>query len=379
MAAPSGRYIRQPAGYRAFCPDPVPLDPPPAFDHELLTLLSRADRALGRLDGSVQSLPNPDLFVFMYVRKEATLSSQIEGTQASLGDVLEAEARIFDPARPNDVAEVLNYVNALNYGLERLESLPLSLRLIREIHERLMRNVRGQHLTPGEFRTSQNWIGAAGATLADAVFVPPPPAELPGLLGNLEMYLHRDDDLPLLVKIGIAHAQFETIHPFLDGNGRVGRLLITFLLCRQKVLIKPVLYLSHYFRQHRSEYYRLLQAIRDEGAWLEWLKFFVAGVASVSDEATEIARRIVALREDHRNRLVTELGRGAGNGLTLLESLYQRPIFSVADVAQRLFVTPAAANSLTDRLVRLGIVREITGNRRNRRFRYEPYIALFTE
>jgi Fic family protein len=379
MAARSGHYVRQATGYRAFIPDPLPIDPPLVFDNEFLAILSRADRALGRLDGSVQSLPNPDLFVFMYVRKEATLSSQIEGTQASLGDVLEAEAQIFDPQRPSDVAEVLNYVDALNHGLARLESLPVSLRLVRELHERLMRNVRGQHLTPGEFRKTQNWIGAAGATISDAVFVPPPPEELPRLLGNLELYLHRKDDLPLLAKIGIAHAQFETIHPFLDGNGRVGRLLITFLLCERKVLIKPVLYLSHYLKQHRSEYYRLLQAIRDEGAWLDWLKFFVAGVASVSDAATETARRIVALREDHRNRLVAELGRGAGNGLTLLESLYQRPIFSVSDVAKRLSITVPAANTLTDRLSKLGIVCEITGNRRNRRFRYEPYIAVFAE
>jgi Fic family protein len=211
-------------------------------------LLSQADRALGRLDGSIQTLPNPDLFVFMYVRKEAVLSSQIEGTQSSLQDVLAAEAKIFSADRPQDADEVINYVRAMNYGLERLSELPVSVRLIREIHARLLENVRGAHLTPGELRTSQNWVGPSGCTLGEATFVPPPPHEVAAHLGALEQFLHADARLPLLAKIGLAHVQFETIHPFLDGNGRVGRLLISFLLCEQRVLLKPVLYLSHYFK-----------------------------------------------------------------------------------------------------------------------------------
>jgi Fic family protein len=244
----------------------LPPDPPVRLDGELRVLLSRADRALGRLDGSVVTLPNPDLFVFMYVRKEAVLSSQIEGTQSSLQDLLAAEAELFEAVDiPRDVDEVINYVAAMNHGLERLMELPVSVRLIREIHERLLRGVRGAQRAPGELRRTQNWIGPAGSPLADAVFVPPPPESVPQALGELEMFLHTSGDLPILVKIALAHAQFETIHPFLDGNGRVGRLLITFLLTESRVLSKPVLYLSHYLRQNRQEYYERQQAVRDGG------------------------------------------------------------------------------------------------------------------
>src|SRR5580698_7957202 len=266
QAGRAGVYRRPPQGHRAFSPAPLPPDPPLRIDGALQALLSRADLALGRLAGSIETLPNPDLFVLMYVRKEAVLSSQIEGTQSSLADLLAAEAKVFDPAQPHDVAEVLNYVAAMNHGLARLASLPVSVRLIREIHAKLLEGVRGSHLTPGELRTSQNWIGPAGCTLRDATFVPPPPADLPGALGALEKFLHAEDALPLLITIGLAHAQFETIHPFLDGNGRVGRLLITFLLCEKQILDKPVLYLSHYFKRHRQSYYDHLQAIRDSGA-----------------------------------------------------------------------------------------------------------------
>lgn len=379
MQRSAGRFITQLQGYKAFLPSHLPVDPPLNIDSEMQMLLSRADRALGRLDGSVQSLPNADLFVFMYVRKEAVLSSQIEGTQASIGDVLEVEAQVFDPERPDDVGEVLNYVNALNYGLERLDTLPLSMRLIREIHAHLMQGVRGQHATPGEFRQTQNWIGPSGATLKTATFIPPPPDALPDLLTNLERYIHQKDTIPLLIKIGIAHAQFETLHPFIDGNGRTGRLLITLLLCERETLIKPVLYLSYYLKRNRQQYYDLLQAIRHSGHWEEWIKFFLCGVAEVANEATETARRIVDLREAHRDLIVSHLDRGAANGLKLLESLYQRPIFAVADVAEILSITPQAANKLTEKLLGLGLIVEITGHKRNRRFRYQPYIALFTE
>ena len=375
----TGKLINQLGGYQAFVPEDLPPKTPISFDEELQRLLSRADRALGRLDGSVQSLPNPDLFVFMYVRKEAVLSSQIEGTQASLGDILEVEAQIFDPTRPNDTDEILNYVGAMNYGLSRLEDLPMSLRLIREIHQRLMQGVRGQHATPGEFRTTQNWIGPQGSSINNASFVPPPPGELNRLLGALETYLHSEDQLPLLVRVGLVHAQFETLHPFLDGNGRMGRLLIAFTLCQQTVLQKPVLYLSHYLKRHRGEYYERLQAVRTSGDWEGWLKFFLTGVAEVANEATETAREIVQLRESHRQQLINDLGRGAANGLRFLESLYQRPIFNVANVSELLGISPQAANKLTERLVRMGLVREITGNQRNRVFRYDPYIALFTD
>jgi Fic family protein len=256
----AGRYIRQPTGYRAFIPAPLPPQPGLRLEGRLQATLSEANLALRRLDGSVLTLPNPDLFVFMYVRKEAVLSSQIEGTQSSLQDLLAAEARILSPQHPSDVREVINYVNAMNYGPERLATLPVSVRLIREIHARLLEGMRGSRLTPGELRRSQNWIGPDGCTLNEATFVPPPPDVVPDALSDLERFLHQQNDLPLLAKVGLAHAQFETIHPFLDGNGRLGRLLISFLLCERCALHKPVLYLSHYLKRHRQSYYDRLQA-----------------------------------------------------------------------------------------------------------------------
>ncbi|MEM7176979.1 MAG: Fic family protein [Pseudomonadota bacterium] len=378
MQRQTGKYVNQIEGCRAFLPAPLPPDPPINIDEEMQMLLSKADRALGRLDGSVQALPDADLFVFMYVRKEAVLSSQIEGTQASINDLLEVEAKIFNPEGANDVNEVLNYVAALNLGLSQLSELPVSVRLIRNIHRRLMKDVRGEHAQPGEIRSSQNWIGASGCTLDGAIFVPPPPSDLHRLMADLESFLHNDDPMPLLLKIGLAHAQFETLHPFLDGNGRTGRLLITLLLCEREVLIKPVLYLSHFLKRNRQTYYEMLQATRDEGRLEDWLKFFLRGISEVANEATETARMIVSLREDHRARLVETLGRGAGNGLKLLEALYQGPIFSVADVSELLGVTQQAANTLTERFVNLGLATEMTGNRRNRRFRYDPYIDIFS-
>ena len=375
----AGTYQNQPTGYRAFIPAPLPPDPPIAVDDELQTLLSAADRALGRLDGSVQTLPDSDLFVLMYVRKEAVLSSQIEGTQSSLNDLLRAEARIYDPDRPADVQEVSNYVAALNYGLERLADLPISVRLIREIHEHLLRGVRGAHLQPGELRKSQNWIGPAGATLSEATFVPPPPHEVLQALSDLEHFMHAKDSMPALIRIGLTHAQFETIHPFLDGNGRVGRLLITFLLCEQGTLLSPVLYLSHYFKANRAEYYEHLQNIRKDGGWEAWLKFFLRGVADVSREATDTARAIVSLRERHREKIINELGRVAGNALKVHELLFRFPLVSVNPIADMLEVSFTSANRLIERMVEVGILVESTGNARNRVFNYSDYINLFTD
>lgn len=377
--ARAGRYVAQSSGYRAFRPARLPPEPPILLEGDIRNLLSRADRMLGRLDAAIQTLPAAELFVFMYVRKEAVLSSQIEGTQSSLHDVLDAEARVFRPDRPDDVHEVINYVGAMQYGLERLRELPLSVRLIREIHERLLQGVRGGRLQPGELRRSQNWIGPAGCTLRDADFVPPPPHDVPELLGDLERFLHRSDDLPALVRIGIAHAQFETIHPFLDGNGRVGRLLITFLLCQQEILLEPILYLSHFFKQHRAEYYERLQAIRDAGDWEGWLAFFLRGVTAVSAEATDTARRILALREEHRTAVTARFGHAAGNGHLVLDRLYEQPVVSVAGIRSITGTSYTAANALAARFVAAGILHEVTGYRRNRLFRYEPYIGLFTD
>jgi Fic family protein len=349
------------------------------MEGELQALLSKADRALGRLDGSIHTLPHPDLFVAMYVRKEAVLSSQIEGTQSSLQDVLAAEAKVLTSDRPKDVDEVFNYIAAMNHGLARLSDLPVCVRLIREIHERLLQGVRGDHLTPGEIRRSQNWIGPGGCTVSEATFVPPPPDEVPQLLSDLERFLHADSPLPLLIKIGLAHAHFETIHPFLDGNGRIGRLLITFLLCEKKVLLKPVLYLSWYFKRHRQEYYDHLQAVRDRGDWDRWLAFFLRGIDEVSGQATETARRLLSLRETHREQITQSLGRAVGNGHRTLEYLYQHPIVQVTDVQQLTGTTYPAANDMVARLVDLGVLQETTGRKRNRRFLYQDYLAIFRD
>ena len=370
----AGRYVAQPQGYRAFVPAPLPPRPPVQLDGELQALLSQADQALGRLDGSIQTLPDPDLFVFMYVRKEAVLSSQIEGTQSSLQDVLAAEARIRSPDRPRDVDEVINYVKAMNHGLDRLQTLPMSVRLIREIHSRLLHGVRGSKMQPGELRTSQNWIGPAGCTLREATFVPPPHREVPSVLGALESFIHSPSELPVLIQIGLIHAQFETIHPFLDGNGRVGRLLITFLLCQRGILKQPVLYLSHFFRQHRSEYYDRLQSVRDGGDWEGWLTFFLRGAAAVSGEAAATVRRILTLREEHRALVTERLGRAAADGHRVLGHLYRRPFLTVADVPPITGTNYPAANRLVARLVRIGVLEEITESRRNRVFRYGPYL-----
>ncbi len=378
-ASRAGRYILQPTGYRAFIPAPLPPRPPLDLTGPLRDKLSAADYALGRLDGAVLTLPNPDLFVYMYVRKEAVLSSQIEGTQSSLQNLLAAEARLFDPETPKDVSEVANYVRAMNHGLARLAELPVSVRLIREIHAELMRGVRGGRLQPGELRTSQNWIGPAGCTLATAVFVPPPPHEVPQALSELEKFIHDGGGLPPLVQVGLVHAQFETIHPFLDGNGRIGRLLITFLLTEKRLLSKPVLYLSHYFKQRRSEYYERLQAVRDDGDWEGWLTFFLDGVIEVSQQATRTAAAILRMREDYRTRITEHLGRAAANGQRVMDRLFNHPIVTVATVREWLGITPAGANQIVARLERIGLLREITGHARNRRFRFEPYLRLFED
>lgn len=375
----AGRYVRQPTGYSAFIPTPLPPDPPLDIGGEIQAALSRADIALGRLDGSVQTLPNPDMFVFMYVRKEAVLSSRIEGTLSTVQDVLAAEAQFRSTSRPSDVDEVINYVNAMNHGLDRLRDLPVSVRLIREIHQRLLENVRGSHLTPGELRTSQNWIGHAGATLNEARFIPPPPHLVPESLGDLERFIHARDDLPILLKVGLAHAQFEAIHPFLDGNGRVGRLLITFLLTERGILGQPVLYLSHYFERHRQEYYDHLLSVTERGDWESWILFFLQGVTEVSAEAASTVKDILILREKHRRAITESFGRAAGNGLVVLERLYEVPVISVNSARQLNGTSYAAANQLIARMADSGILREFTGHTRNRMFIYQSYVDLFDD
>lgn len=369
----AGRFIQQPTGYKAFIPAPLPPDPPVVYDGALQTLLSEADRNIGRLDALASMLPNPDLFVAMYVRHEAVLSSQIEGTQSTLEDVLAFEADAVRDDTPKDVEEVVNYVRAMNHGLARLQDLPLSLRLLREIHAELMRGVRGGEKSPGEFRTSQNWIGGRGSTLRDAAFIPPPPHELMNALGQLETFLYgARDSVPLLIRCGLAHAQFETIHPFLDGNGRVGRLLITLMLCEERALSRPLLYLSLYLKAHRAEYYDRLTAIRLQGHWEQWLKFFLRGVSATAQAATRTAHDIVALRDKHRAGVAKN-----AKALTLLDYLFRHPAVSVNSVAKLMGCTFPTASKLVNDFESRGWLREVTGYGRNRLWRYQPYLDLF--
>jgi len=344
------------------------------MDAELSRLLSEADRALGRLEGASTLLPNPDLFVAMYVKHEAVLSSQIEGTQSTLEDVLAYEVEGKELSQPGDLEETFNYVRAMNHGIRRLPELPLSLRLIREVHGQLLAGVRGGERNPGEFRTTQNWIGGSGRNLNEAVFVPPPPHEMNEALGAFERFLHDTQSLPVLVHAGLAHAQFETIHPFLDGNGRVGRLLITLLLCERKVLEQPLLYLSFYLKAHRAQYYDRLMAVRTDGDWEGWLRFFLRGVAEVSRSAAETARAILRMREEQRQRLA-----GSPNALRLLDHLFQQPIVTVRRAEEVLDVSFATAAGVIEQLEAAKVLRKTTDQKRNRKFRFDPYLALFDQ
>jgi Fic family protein len=375
----AGRAVKQPTGYRAFLPEPLLPNPPLNYDGELQRLLSDADRNLARLDALATLLPNPDLFVAMYVKQEAVLSSQIEGTQSTLEDVLAFEAehgnRIGNSNRPKDVSEVVNYVRAMNHGIVRLEkdAFPLSLRLIREIHAELMHGVRGQERTPGEFRTTQNWIGSQGANLNNASFVPPPAHMLMTCLGAFEHFIHEHrDDIPVLVRCALAHAQFETIHPFLDGNGRVGRLLIIFMLVEAKALAKPLLYLSVFLKEHRAQYYDRLTAVRANGDWESWVKFFLKGVSETAKLASDTGGKIIKLREQHRTLLSKNI-----HGLTLLDSLFERPHVDVKRAAELMQCSIVTAGKVVRDLQKLGVLEEMTGQTRNRVFRYQPYLALF--
>ena len=376
----AGKLIVQqtgPDGFSAFIPNPLPPKPPLKYNDDINLLVEKANRALGRLDGATYMLPNPDLFLYMYVKKEAVLSSQIEGTQASLADLLEYEGEHGNNYRIDDVKEISNYVNAMDYGLERLKELPLSLRLIREIHAKLLQGTRGGHKAPGEFRTSQNWVG--GTKPSNARFVPPPAQEVMSCMGALEKFIYDNKDTtPPLIKAGLVHAQFETIHPFLDGNGRVGRLLITFMLCHNRVIEKPLLYLSLYFKQFRDEYYERLTAIRRDGDWEGWLKFYLQGIYDISTQATTAAKLIMDLQAEHR-QMVNSLSKASPSAVKLLDLLYQQPIVSVAYVSKELGFSSPAARKAINNLERLGILREISGKKRNRLYLYYAYMSIIRE
>ena len=379
----TGRYeVRLSGGeeIRSFIPAPLPPAPPLALDGKLQQALERATLALGRLDGIATLLPDPTLFIYAYVRKEAVLSSQIEGTQSSLSDLLVFELEDAPGAPVNDVIEVSNYVAALEHGLERLRAdFPLSNRLLRDIHRVLLSGGRGSApaLHPGEFRTTQNWIG--GRRPGDAAFVPPPPDAVPGCMADLEQFLHSSSDgLPALLRAGLAHVQFETIHPFLDGNGRPGRLLITFLLCHAGMLRQPLLYLSLYFKQHRSDYYALLNEVRLTGDWEDWLDFFLAGVRQTAEGAFTTSQRLTRLFAADRER-IQQSARRVGSVLRVHERLMARPIRTISDVANSTGLSFPTVDAAMKALTKLGIVRELTGRRSNRLFAYDGYLAVLSE
>ena len=358
----------------AFIPPPLPPAPPVRMDR-LNSLLDNANLAVGRLDGMTSVLPDTDLFLYMYVRKEALLSSQIEGTQSSLSELLLFERAELPGVTLDDVQDVANYVAAMDHGLARIrEGFPISLRLIRGIHEKLLSKGRGSKRQPGEFRRSQNWIG--GSRPGNAVFVPPPPGQVPDLMSDLEKFIHADTpEIPALIEAGLVHVQFETIHPFLDGNGRLGRLLIAFLLCTQGILKEPILYLSLYLKTHRQTYYDLLQWVRDRGDWEAWLEFFLEGIAETSRQAADTARELHDLFEADRRR-IERLGRPATSALRVHRRLQRNPLVAIGDAARDLHLSPPTVANAVRRLESLGILRETTGKRRGRLFVYDAYLDI---
>ncbi|MBI4766125.1 MAG: Fic family protein [Deltaproteobacteria bacterium] len=363
---------------RAFVPNPLPPKPPLEIDESLRDVLDHALLALGRLDSLSTLLPATNLFLYMYVRKEAVVSSQIEGTQSSLSDLLLYELKEAPGVPLDDVAEVSNYVAALEYGLKRLkEKFPLSNRLIREIHKILLSHGRGSDKSPGEFRRSQNWIG--GTRPGNAVFVPPPPEKLPEALSALEMFLHdRPGKTPVLIKAALAHVQFETIHPFLDGNGRVGRLLIPLMLCSEGILQEPLLYLSLYFKIRRREYYDFLNRVRVEGDWEGWLRFFAEGVSQMAENAVVTARRLVDLISEDKN-LINGLGRPSGSCLQIHQILQRRPINTIGSLSKGTGLSVPTVTSGLQAMIKAGLVEEITGRRRHRIFKYTKYLEIIYE
>ncbi|MEA3475689.1 MAG: Fic family protein [Candidatus Cloacimonadota bacterium] len=375
MIERTGKYIKQMGGYRAYIVKPLPPEPPIKYDGELRVLLSEADRSLARLDGITTVLPNPELFVGMYVKKEALLSSQIEGTRASLEGILKFEANLTPSEDINEIKEVVNYIKALNYGMNRLRDFPMSIRLIKEIHKILIEGTRGTHKTPGEFRKTQNWIGPSGASLNEAIFVPPPPDKVMDLMSEIEKFIYKKNDIPPLPKIALIHAQFETIHPFLDGNGRIGRLLITFYLYWKGILTRPLLYLSFYFKKHRSDYYDWLMKVRLNGDWEGWLKFFLKGVCEISQEAVNIARTIIKLKENLITRLY-ENSISSIHAIKLIDLLFENPLTEVRDISERLNIHKDTVNDLMKKFEKIGILKEITGKKRYKKYIFSDYVDI---
>lgn len=368
-----GEYVQTSEGYRAFIPDPLP--PGLSWTLQLVYALSDADRAIARLAGEGRRLPNPHVLMRPFITREAVLSSRIEGTQATLGELLAADAGAVVARSPEDLREVANYVFALEYGIERLATLPLSVRLVREIHGRLMEGVRGGHARPGEIRTVQNWIGLPGSTPQTADYVPPPPARLSDLLEGFERFLH-DTTLPPLVQIGLAHYQFEAIHPFLDGNGRIGRLLITLFLVKRDILPTPLLYLSAFFEATRSEYYTRLRAVTEEGDWDAWLLYFLNGVARQSEDAVDRAARIQETLDAWRLRLA---GLGSDTPAHVLELLAGNPFVTAKGIAARLGIARSTASRAIGRLVDLGVLTQVGTRKRDRSYLAKELLDILEE
>ena len=373
--ASAGQCIKAPTGYWAFIPHPLP--PDISYDTPLIRLLSEADRLLGELSGTGRLLANPYLLIAPYVRREAVASSRIEGTQASLNDLFFFEASEKQTPRTPDVHEVRNYVQAMEYGIKRLRDLPVSVRLICEIHAILMQGVRGDHATPGETRRSQNWIGPPGCSLQDATYVPPPVEEMKNALSDWEKYLHSDTDIPSLIQCALMHYQFEAIHPFLDGNGRIGRLLITFFLWERGLLTQPLLYLSAFFDRYRDDYYSRLLAVSKYGDWRGWIEFFLRGMISQSKDALSDAKKIIELHEKYRQRLEATK-KIPESAYRLIEELFGNPVLSISSLGKKWGIPFNSVKTGVLRLVSLGILREETGRKRNKLYIASELIELLS-
>lgn len=375
----AGRYEKQREGFHAFTPAPLPPIPRLKFTSALQEALALANRALARLQGSVQTLPHPEPILSMFMRQEAVLSSKIDGLQSSVQDLLAAETQIDESKYQNKVSEVRNYIAAMKYGLANSESVPISTQLMQEIHGTLFQHKSGSHLSPGVLRTDQNWIGPEGCDVHSAIFVPPPPDQVDLHMRKLDQFIKESHALPVLVKIPLVHAQFETIHPFRNGNGRIGRLILSLMFCQSKLVEKPVLNLSWFFLRRKHEYYEKLQFVRDHGNWEDWLCYVFQAVKDVSEHTVSTIRRILELRENQRYVINETLGRGTAQGHRLLDRLYDLPVITVHEVQKLTGTGFAAANTLVARLVECGVLREEIGRARNRRFLLYDYVRMFNE
>jgi Fic family protein len=372
-----GRYKKQKKGYSTFVPNPLPPNPPIELDGKLISLLSQADLSLGKLDGITEILPNPDLFVMMYLKKEAVLSSHIEGTQASLIDVLEFEAKALDPREHYDINEVVNYIKAINFGIDQIkQNQEISIPLIKKIHNHLLKDTRGGEQTPGELRSIQNWIGPPNCDISEATFIPPEVNDMIIALRELEVYINKENDFPPLIKAGLVHSQFETIHPFIDGNGRIGRLIITLILLKKGYISRPLLYLSYYFKQNRTEYYNRLQAVRINGEWEQWLIFFLTGIYKASTNAIEASRKIIELRKNREILIGEKFGNRSGAALRLFNELFNKPVVTINSIVEITNISYQNANVLATKFEDLNILNEVTGQKRNRIYEFKEYLDI---